>query len=140
MFNRVMVGSSDIERSKWFYDAVLSTLGMGEPIRNEANSGHVRLFYRHGGNSLCVSDPINGEAATAGNDGTITFKCDSLEQVREFHEIAVMHGGHSSKVLQACGMTINSVQSTRVGDEFGHMVIGDRFWICDHAAGPCLPI
>ena len=95
MFNHVMLGSNDIERSKRFYDAVLGTLGVGEPFRNEADSGHVRYFYRHEGNSFCISDPINGEAATCANGGTIGFKCTSPEQVKEFHDVAVAHGGIS---------------------------------------------
>ena len=52
MFSHVMVGSNDIERSKRFYDAVLGTLGAGEPLRNKASSGHTRLFYRHDGSSF----------------------------------------------------------------------------------------
>jgi catechol 2,3-dioxygenase-like lactoylglutathione lyase family enzyme len=95
MFNHVMVGSNDIERSKRFYDAVLGVLGAGEPIRNEAGSGHIRLFYRHEGNTFCVSEPINDVAATAGNGSTVAFKCSSLAQVREFHDVAVAHGGTS---------------------------------------------
>jgi catechol 2,3-dioxygenase-like lactoylglutathione lyase family enzyme len=95
MLNHVMVGSNDIERSKRFYDAVLGTLGAGEPMRNEAGSGHTRLFYRHNGSTFCVSEPINGETATPANGGTIGFKCDSPEQVREFHDTAVAHGGTS---------------------------------------------
>ena len=95
MFNHIMVGSNDIERSKRFYDAVLGTLGVGEPVRNKAGSGHTRLFYRHAGNTFCVSEPINGEAATFANGGTIGFKCDSPEQVKAFHDTAVAHGGTS---------------------------------------------
>ncbi|WP_044617903.1 VOC family protein [Gynuella sunshinyii] len=95
MFNHIMVGSNDIERSKYFYDAVLGILGVGEPIRNTADSGHIRLFYRHDGNVFCVSEPINDEKATPANGGTIGFKCSSPEQVKEFHDIAVAHGGVS---------------------------------------------
>jgi catechol 2,3-dioxygenase-like lactoylglutathione lyase family enzyme len=47
-----MVGSNNIERSKRFYDAVLATLGVGEPLRNKAASGHTRLFYRHDGGTI----------------------------------------------------------------------------------------
>ena len=43
MFNHIMIGSNDIERSKRFYDAVLATLGAGEPVRNTAATGHARL-------------------------------------------------------------------------------------------------
>jgi catechol 2,3-dioxygenase-like lactoylglutathione lyase family enzyme len=95
MLNHVMVGSNDIERSKRFYDAVLGTLGAGEPARNRAPSGHTRLFYRHDGSTFCVTEPINGEAATAANGGTIGFKCNSPEQVRAFHDAAIAHGGKS---------------------------------------------
>ena len=95
MFNHVMVGSNDIERAKRFYDAVLGTLGAGEPMRNKAETGHARLFYRHAGSTFCVSEPINGEAATFSNGGTIAFKCESPEQVQEFHDTAVAHGGAS---------------------------------------------
>lgn len=95
MFNHIMVGSNDLERSKRFYDAVLGTLGAGEPLRNVARTGHTRLFYRHNGNSFCITEPINGESATFANGGTIGFKCDSPEQVRAFHDAAIAHGGQS---------------------------------------------
>ena len=95
MLSHVMVGSNDIERSKRFYDAVLRVLGAGEPVRNQARTGHTRLFYRHDGSSFCVSEPIDGAAATAGNGSTIGFKCSSPEQVVAFHDTAVAHGGSS---------------------------------------------
>lgn len=95
MFNHIMVGSNDIERSKRFYDAVLKTLGAGDPMRNTTANGHARLFYRHDGSTFCVSQPINGEPATFANGGTIGFKCNSPEQVREFHDVAVANGGTS---------------------------------------------
>lgn len=95
MFSHVMVGSNDIERSKRFYDAVLGVLGAGEPLRNTAKTGHARLFYRHDGETFCVSEPIDGEAATFANGGTIGFKCTTPEQVRAFHDTAVAHGGTS---------------------------------------------
>jgi len=95
MFNHIMIGSNDIERSKRFYDAVLGMLGTREPLRNTAASGHTRLFYRHEGNTFCVTEPINGEEATFANGGTIGFKCNSPEQVKEFHDTAIAHGGKS---------------------------------------------
>lgn len=95
MFSHVMLGSNDIERSKRFYDAVLGVLGAGEPLRNTAGSGHVRLFYRHEGSTFCVSEPINGDKATFANGATIGFKCGSPEQVHAFHDAAVANGGTS---------------------------------------------
>ena len=95
MFSHIMVGTNDIERSKLFYDAVLATLGVGEPLRNLAGTGHARLFYRHDGGMFCVTEPINGEAAVFANGGTIGFKCSSPEQVKTFHDTAVSNGGTS---------------------------------------------
>ena len=95
MFNHIMIGCNDIERSKQFYDAVLGTLGAGQPLRNQAASGHIRYFYRHNGNSFGITEPINGEPATAGNGSTIGFKCASFEEVKNFHDTAVAMGGTS---------------------------------------------
>lgn len=95
MFSHVMIGTNDIEGAKRFYDAVLAVLGVGEAIQNSAKTGHKRLFYRHDGSTFCITEPINGEPATAANGGTIGFKCGSPEQVRRFHDVAVAHGGTS---------------------------------------------
>jgi catechol 2,3-dioxygenase-like lactoylglutathione lyase family enzyme len=97
MFSHIVIGSNDIERSKRFYDAVLGTLGAGEPFRNTAPSGHNRLFYRHDGGSFGVTEPINGEAATFANGGTIGFRCSSPEQVKQFHDTAIAHGGTTAE-------------------------------------------
>jgi catechol 2,3-dioxygenase-like lactoylglutathione lyase family enzyme len=107
MFNHIMIGSNDIERSKRFYDAVLGVLGASEPLRNKAASGHTRLFYRHNGSTFCVTEPINGAAATFANGGTIAFRCDSPAQVQQFHDIAVAHGGTS--IEDAPGLRENNL-------------------------------
>ena len=49
MFSHIMIGTNNIEHAKQFYDAVLGVLGAGEPMRNQAPSGHTRLFYLHDG-------------------------------------------------------------------------------------------
>jgi catechol 2,3-dioxygenase-like lactoylglutathione lyase family enzyme len=95
MFSHIMIGTNDIEKSKRFYDALLGMLGASEPYRNQAASGHVRLFYRHDGSTFCISEPIDGEDATCSNGGTIGFKCNSPEQVQQFHDVAIANGGKS---------------------------------------------
>lgn len=98
MFNHIMVGSNDLDRSKAFYDAVLGTLGFkGEAFRDVAKSGHARLFYRHNGGTFCIAQPINDEPACFANGGTIGFKCDSPEQVKAFHDAGVAHGGTTAE-------------------------------------------
>jgi catechol 2,3-dioxygenase-like lactoylglutathione lyase family enzyme len=121
MFSHIMVGSNDIERSKRFYDAVLGALGAGEPIRNQAKTGHVRLFYRHDGQTFCVSEPINGEPATFANGGTIGFKCNSPDEVRRFHDMAVANGGTS--IEDAPGLregSLGAMYLAYVRDPDGH--------------------
>ncbi len=95
MFNHVMVGSSDIERSKKFYDAVLAVIGAPEGAINKSATGHARVFYRHNGSAFGLSQPINNEPATYSNGGTLGFKCETPEQVIKFHDVAVAHGGTS---------------------------------------------
>ncbi|NYZ62941.1 VOC family protein [Luteimonas deserti] len=95
MLNHVMVGCSDIERARRFYDAVLGVLGAPAPLENRAPSSHRRLFYRHAGSTFCVSEPIDDAPATPGNGSTVGFKCDSPEQVQRFHDVAVAAGGVS---------------------------------------------
>jgi len=95
MLNHVMIGTNDIEKSRHFYDAVLGTLGAGQPVRNIGPSGHIRLFYRHDGSSFCITQPINGEEASVANGSTIGFKCSSAEQLLAFHDAAVANGGSS---------------------------------------------
>ena len=96
MFNHVMIGSNDIERAGRFYEAVLKEIGLeSPPVRNTARSGHLRLFFRHDGSTLAISQPIDGEPATIANGGTLAFRCDSPERVRAFHDAAVRQGGVS---------------------------------------------
>lgn len=95
MLFHTMVGSNDIERSKHFYDNVLGTLGAGEGTINKAGSGHTRVVYPHDGSMFIVSEPINGKPATPANGGTTAFKCKSPEDVKQFHDVAVEHGGTS---------------------------------------------
>lgn len=95
MLNHVMIGSNDIEKTKGFYTAVLGVLGAGEPVVNVNDTGHTRLFYIHDGSTFSISEPINGEPVTVANGSTIGFICNSPEQVKEFHDVAVANGGTS---------------------------------------------
>ncbi len=95
MINHVLLGTDDLARAKTFYDATLGVLGAGEPLRNETAAGKTRLFYMHDGGMFGITEPINGEPASCANGGTIGFKCHSAAQVKQFHDVAVAHGGTS---------------------------------------------
>ena len=90
-----MIGSNDIEKTKKFYNSVLSVLGAGDAMEHVNETGQTRLFYMHDGSTFSVSEPVNGEPVSIANGSTIGFVCDSPEQVKEFHDIAVANGGIS---------------------------------------------
>ena len=95
MFNHIMIGTNDIEKSKAFYEKVLGVLGVRGGIDNTSPSGHKRVMFIHEGNVFMLSQPIDDEAATCANGMTIGFKCNSLNQVKELHDVAVANGATS---------------------------------------------
>jgi catechol 2,3-dioxygenase-like lactoylglutathione lyase family enzyme len=88
MFSHVMVGANDLEASRKFYDAVLGTLGVPAGFAEGS-----RYFYMTESGAFGISTPIDGEAATHANGGTIGFNVDSPEQGDEWHAAGVANGG-----------------------------------------------
>ena len=89
MFSHVMIGSNDLERSQRFYDAVFAAIG-GKPARRD---GRGRLVYGQSGPFLMVTKPIDGEAASCANGGTIGFAVGSPELADAWHAAGVANGG-----------------------------------------------
>ena len=87
MFSHIMVGTIDLERAKAFYDALLGTLD----VRPAKVDGH-RIFYFTKTGTFSVSKPINGQAATPANGGTIGFTCNSPEQADAWHAAGLAAG------------------------------------------------
>jgi catechol 2,3-dioxygenase-like lactoylglutathione lyase family enzyme len=87
MFSHVMVGSNDLDRSKHFYDALFGKEGRRD------DKG--RLSYGRRGAVFMVSNPIDGQAATHANGGTVGFNFDSPEEVDAWHKAGVDAGGTS---------------------------------------------
>lgn len=92
MFTHMIVGATDLEASKTFYDAALGALGHRQ--------GHLmpeqgRVMYPSRNGTFGVTLPINGEPATCANGGTIGFAAESEEAVLAFHEAGVANGGTS---------------------------------------------
>ena len=97
MFSHVMIGTNDLEKAKVFYDALLGTLG----VRPAKVDGH-RIFYFTKTGVFSVSKPINGEAATPANGGTIGFAAESPEQADAWHAAGLANGG------KTCGIRRHS--------------------------------
>ena len=125
MFNHIMIGTNDIEKSKAFYEKVLGVIGVQGSMDNEAGTGHKRVFFMHGGNVFALSEPIDGEPATCANGMTIGFKCDSAEQVKELHDVAIANGGTS--IEDPPGLrhaAIGSAHLSYFRDLDGHKICG----------------
>ena len=125
MLNHVMIGSNDIEKSKRFYDAVLAVLGAGEPLEKINATGQKRYFYIHNGSTFCLTQPINGEPATVANGSTIGFVCDSPEQIKELHDVAIANGGTTME--EAPGLresNMGGIHLCYFADPDGHKMCG----------------
>lgn len=88
MFSHIMLGSNDLEASAKFYNAMLGTLGAKPGVKDR-----YRYFWRHAGNTFCVTTPINGEPATVANGFTLGFAAESIEQLTQAYEAALAAGG-----------------------------------------------
>jgi catechol 2,3-dioxygenase-like lactoylglutathione lyase family enzyme len=89
MYSHNMVGSNDIERSKKFYDATFKAIGGKEGRQDDKG----RLIYMHNGGIFLVTQPIDGQPATAGNGCTIGFAMESPEQADAWHQAGIANGG-----------------------------------------------
>jgi catechol 2,3-dioxygenase-like lactoylglutathione lyase family enzyme len=88
MFTHVMIGATDLEASKKFYDAVFATLGVRSPMAQGD-----RYFYMTKEGTFGITKPLNGEAACGANGGTIGFKVESEEQGNAWHAAGLANGG-----------------------------------------------
>ena len=88
MFSHVMLGATDLEKSRNFYDAVLGTLGIAPGVANKN-----RYFYRSPAGAFGITTPINGQPASFGNGSTTGFAAQSPEQVDAAHAAGVAAGG-----------------------------------------------
>ena len=88
MFSHIMIGTNNLENARTFYDKLLGTLGIAPAVVDRH-----RIFYRTPTGVFAVSQPINGEPATAPNGGTIGFACSSTQQADAWHAAGVANGG-----------------------------------------------
>ncbi len=89
MFSHIMVGANDLAASKAFYDATLGVLGYNPGFQDDKG----RVFWMAPSGIFSISIPINGEAATCANGGTVGFAATSAEQADAWHAAGLAHGG-----------------------------------------------
>src|SRR4051812_39225924 len=91
MFSHILVGANDVEASKKFYDSAFGALGIGPG--NYDDKG--RVFYMTSTGVFGIGNPIDGQAATHANGGTIGFLASSPEAAKAWHDQGVANGGTS---------------------------------------------
>lgn len=89
MFSHIMIGATDLEASKKFYDAVLGTLGLPQAVQDPKG----RYFYVTETGILAITTPIDGQPATHANGGTIGFAAATPEAVDAWHAAGLANGG-----------------------------------------------
>ena len=90
MFTHIMLGSSDTERSRTFYDATMGALGHAP---SAAPEGAPRHFYGgFGSGALGIGTPANGEATFA-NGGTIGLVGKDKDTVDAWYAAGLANGG-----------------------------------------------
>ena len=93
MFSHIMVGASDIEASKKFYDAVLGAIGIGPGVANPSPTGVQRYFYMTPTGIFAITQPLDGNPATGANGGTIGFSVADAAQGDAWHAAGLAAGG-----------------------------------------------
>jgi catechol 2,3-dioxygenase-like lactoylglutathione lyase family enzyme len=88
MFSHVMLGCSDRETSKKFYDATMGALGH----RQGQDFGKSDWWMTKQG-ALGIGEPIDGQPCSIGNGSTIGFVAPSPEAVDAWQAAGLANGG-----------------------------------------------
>jgi catechol 2,3-dioxygenase-like lactoylglutathione lyase family enzyme len=95
MFSHVTVGSSDLEKSAIFYDAILIPLGLKRRVVTP-DGGPAAVCWVDSSSALprfYVYQPFNGKPTTAGNGSMLAFLAPSPIAVDTGHAAGMAAGG-----------------------------------------------
>ena len=89
--SHITLGTNNKDRSAKFYDAVLGAIGFSRLPKSPDKP----LAYDKGGElpTIYIYAPEDGRPATWGNGTHIAFLAETRDQVRLFHEQALLLGG-----------------------------------------------
>jgi catechol 2,3-dioxygenase-like lactoylglutathione lyase family enzyme len=93
VFSHLTVGSSDMDRSVRFYDAVLAPVGLVRLKSFRAASGYGPKDFAGINLPFWILRPQDRKAASAGNGVTVAFTVPSRAAVDAFHAAALANGG-----------------------------------------------
>jgi catechol 2,3-dioxygenase-like lactoylglutathione lyase family enzyme len=93
VFSHLTVGSSDMDRSVRFYDAVLAPVGLVRLKSFRSASGYGPKDFAGINLPFWILRPHDRKAASAGNGVTVAFTVPSRAAVDAFHGAALANGG-----------------------------------------------
>lgn len=88
MISHLVLGSSDLDRSRRFYDATLAPLGMRRIYDDDTRS-----IWAADWRQLVVTLPIDGEPATSGNGFTLCLSAPDRSAVDDAYAAGAENGG-----------------------------------------------
>lgn len=88
MLSNVVLGSNDMEKSCAFYDAVLGAIDMKRIMKMDP-----AVIWGVDRPMIIVRPPLDGEAATYANGGTVGLATQSKAKVDAWHAAALANGG-----------------------------------------------
>lgn len=91
MIHHASVGTSDLERAKRFYQAIIPLLGYRLIKQSEQ-----ALDYGASDIAFSVERPLDGKPATGGNGTHIAFLAGDRGAVDAFHREGLAHGGRDA--------------------------------------------
>ena len=91
--SHITLGTNDTDRAARFYDAVLGVLGFA---RLDKPADKPPAYEKDGAMpTIYLFPPDDGRPATWGNGTHVAFVAETHDQVQQFHEQALRHGGMS---------------------------------------------
>ncbi len=88
MLNHVFLGTNDVEKSRKFYNATMSAIG----VSAAGEYPHLTVYANEGG-AVAVGKPANGEAASVSNGATLGLKAANYDEVNAWHAAGLANGG-----------------------------------------------
>ena len=92
MYFHVMLGASDLEASKRFYDATFGVMDV--PSKGQFRESPAAYMYGHPATGLFfITKAQDGQPETHANGGTVMFKAKSVAEVEAWHQAGLANGG-----------------------------------------------
>ncbi len=105
MFSHVMLGATDIEKSKIFYDETLGVLGARPGKLTLGHDERKRyIYFIDYKNSFLITEPLNDQDASHGNGATIGFHASSPEMIDAWYEAGKNAGGTDAELCDPPGI------------------------------------